>query len=414
VIKAIDSEGNCIELKMRDTLISSKFPYRLLALQPFTAKGYQVVMLAHEMCISKSESQAFFVGEKDEQTKLFFLRQVSYAALLARAYTDDSDMLWKLHLRHGHRNFPDLARQYGLRLPKVVPACTSCIMGKAHVYPHLSSGFERATRVAQGFHSDIRGPFSVPTPRGEAYLLTIIDDFSRRVFGFLVKSQSEWLAVWKEFVVRIEAEIGRVNCISWLLTDNGAVYTSNEMKAFCASKGVQQRFSAPYAQWMDHTAERNMRTIGEMTTTTLIHANLPKWGWATLHAINVLNRTTDNPKNNASNSPSNFSRLEKWKGHELPGQTKGLYPFGCLAFKHVPGTIRGKLDVHATPCIYLGLATNCRAYLLGTLFRLEISTAVEKLRLSKTCFRFAKCATTRLLPRFCGVPTITCSKATLV
>jgi len=131
---------------------------------------------------------------------------------------------------------------------------------------------------------------------------------------------------------------------------------------------------------MDHTAERNMRTIGEMTTTTLIHANLPKsaWDWATLHAINVINRTTDNPKQpKTPEIPSNFSRLEKWKGHALPGQAKGLYPFGCLAFKHVPGTIRGKLDAHATPCVYLGLDTNCHAYLLGTIFRLETSTAVE-------------------------------------
>jgi len=60
---------------MRDTLISSKFPYRFLALQPFTARGYHVVMFAHEMRISKADSQAFFVGDKDEQTKLFFLRR---------------------------------------------------------------------------------------------------------------------------------------------------------------------------------------------------------------------------------------------------------------------------------------------------------------------------------------------------
>ena len=61
----------------------------------------------------------------------------------------------------------------------------------------------------------------------------------------------------------------------------------------------------------------------------------------------------------------------------LPGQTKGLYPLGCLAFKHIPGKIRGKLDVHATPSVYLGLDPNCRAYLLGSLFRLDVSTSVE-------------------------------------
>ena len=37
-------------------------------------------------------------------------------ALLAKSYQagkgSDLDTLWKLHLRHGHRNFADLARQY--------------------------------------------------------------------------------------------------------------------------------------------------------------------------------------------------------------------------------------------------------------------------------------------------------------
>jgi hypothetical protein len=129
------------------------------------------------------------------------------------------------------------------------------------------------------------------------------------------------------------------------------------MTSFCASKGIQQQFS-PYAQWMDHTAERNMRTIGEMAVTTLVHANLPKaaWGHAVLHSIDVINRTADSVDiNKRAGLASNFSRLEKWKGHELPGQTKGLYPFGCLAFKHVPAVIRTKLDHHATPDVYLGL-----------------------------------------------------------
>jgi len=254
-------------------------------------------------------------------------------------------------------------------------------MGKSHVQPHLSSGFDRATRRAEGFHSDFRGPYSVPTQHGELYLLTIIDDFSRRIFGFLVKSQSEWLEIWKAFVVRVEAEVGRPNCISWLLSDNGAVYKSSAMTTFCASKGIQQRFSAPYSQWMDHTAERSMRTIGEMAITTLMHSNLPKnaWGWATMHAIDVINRTADAPNINktAGFKPSS-TRYERGKGHELPGQTKGLYPFGCLAFKHVPPAIRGsKLDHHASPCVYLGIDAKSRAYLLGSLFDLNTSVSVE-------------------------------------
>jgi hypothetical protein len=85
--------------------------------------------------------------------------------------------------------------------------------GKISLHPHLSSGFERATRIAEGFHSDIRGPFSVPTPQGFEYLLTLIDDKSDRIFPYLLKSQTEWLDIWSKFVVRIEVEMGRPNCI---------------------------------------------------------------------------------------------------------------------------------------------------------------------------------------------------------
>ena len=228
------------------------------------------------------------------------------------------------------------------------------------------------------------------------YLLTIVDDFSRRIFGFLAKSQSEWMDIWSKFVVQIEAEVGKPNCISWLLTDNGAVYKSATMVSFCAARGIQQRFSAPYAQWMN-TAERNMRTIGEMTITTMIHANLPKntWGYAILHAVDVLNRTAD-----SVSDKNNWSRLERWKGHALPNQTKGLYPFGC-PFKHVPPALRTKLDAHATPVVYLGIDPKSRSYRLGSLYALHLSVSVDVTFLENV-FPFRLSRMNLVLPHCCG------------
>jgi hypothetical protein len=283
-VQALDEKGQPQLLSLSRCLISSQFPYKLLSLQRFTKKGHMVTMDNNQVRISNKVNDIVLLGVRDPTSHLFLLQEAARAgtqALLAKSYhgiTTDQDLLWKLHLRHGHRNFSDVARQYGLPMPKTPPACTSCIMGKSHVQPPLSSGFERATRKAEGFHSDFRGPFSTPTPQGQLYLLTITDDFSRRIFGFLCKSQSEWMEIWSKFVLRVEAEIGRPNCISWILTDNG-VYRSAEMAKFCADRGIQPRTSAPYAQWMNHTAERNMRTIGDMAVTTMIHANLPKSTW---------------------------------------------------------------------------------------------------------------------------------------
>ena len=395
-IPVMDKNGNSQTISVKNCLISEKFPFKLLAIQALAKKGHSVLMEGDEIFISNKANNFVIYAAKEKFSKLYFLSQKivlltphsAHSAqrpgkvLLAKSYDGSAggDLLWKLHLRHGHKNFVDICRQYSMPVPKIIPACTSCVMGKAHLHPHLSSGFTRATRPAEGFHSDFRGPFATPTPSGHLYMLTIIDDYSRRVFAFLVKSQSEWFEIWSKFVIRVEAELGKTNCISWLLSDNGGVYKSQIMSDFCSQRGIQQRHSAPYSQFMDHTAERNMRTIGEMMTTTMLHANMPRkaWGFAALHAAEVLNRTTESAiSNKAAGVSSNFSRLERWKGKAMPGQTKGLYPFGCLAFKHIPGVLRTKLDAHATPSVYLGLDAASRAYLLGTIYELATSVSVE-------------------------------------
>ena len=113
----------------------------------------------------------------------------------------------------------------------------------------------------------------------------------------MIKSQDEWFEVWRNFVAQMEAEFGSTTTISWLVTDFGTVFRSQIMTSFCQQKGIQQRFAAPGAQWMDGTAERTLRTIGEMSLTTLIHSGLPKsmWGYST-HAVEVINRTAESAK----------------------------------------------------------------------------------------------------------------------
>src|SRR6185312_10686534 len=160
-------------------LISPQFPFKLLSLHTFTAKGHLVTTDDKMMRITNNQNDVVLLAPRDPATKLYLLQEAAEVSLLAKTYpgaANNQDMLWKLHLRHGHRNFADVARQYGIPLPKSMPACTSCVMGKSHLHPPVTSGFERATRKAEGFHSDFRGPFSTPTPQGYLCMLTITDD----------------------------------------------------------------------------------------------------------------------------------------------------------------------------------------------------------------------------------------------
>src|SRR6185437_1714296 len=155
IVHALDTTGKPQKITLSNCLISQLFPYKLLSLQAFTKKGHTVTMADDMVHISNKVNDVVLVGVRDPTSQLFMLRESPMpkadAQLLAKSYGGGDDLLWKLHLRHGHRNFIDICKQYNLPIPKVLPACTSCVMGKSHVHPPISSGFDRATRRAEGF-----------------------------------------------------------------------------------------------------------------------------------------------------------------------------------------------------------------------------------------------------------------------
>jgi len=189
VINTVDTSGVQRTITIKECLISDKFPYKILSMHRFAKNGHTITMKGDAISI-KAPDNKFELTARRDSSGLFFLPIVREKLLLSRTKSaDDTNMLWRLHLKHGHRNFKDVCTQYGLQLPKTLPACASCVMGKSHTHPHLDGGYDRATRA-------FKGPFTTETPFGHRYLLTIIDDYSRRVFGFLVKSQTEWFDVF--------------------------------------------------------------------------------------------------------------------------------------------------------------------------------------------------------------------------
>ena len=59
----------------------------------------------------------------------------------------------------------------------------------------------------------------MPSNEGVNYMLTIIDDFSRRVWSFFLKHKSDVFATFKEWKINFEKQKGKQ--IKCLCTDNG-------------------------------------------------------------------------------------------------------------------------------------------------------------------------------------------------
>jgi len=100
---------------------------------------------------------------------------------------------------------------------------------------------KRASEALQVVHSDMCGPFEVPSLGGSKYFITFIDEFTRMIWLYTIKLKSEALEIFK---ILVEKESDK--SIKILRTDGGGEYTSKEFDAFYTSQGVVHEVTAPY------------------------------------------------------------------------------------------------------------------------------------------------------------------------
>lgn len=132
---------------------------------------------------------------------------------------------------------------------------------------------------------DICGPMQTVTPGGNRYFLTIIDDFSRYSWVYLLQMKSEAVDCIKNFVQLMKTLVGKVPKI--IRSDQGGEYCCKELERFCLENGIQQQFTTAYSPQQYGIAEWKNRSLVEMAWCMLIDAGMHKRYWA--EAINTAN-----------------------------------------------------------------------------------------------------------------------------
>ena len=83
---------------------------------------------------------------------------------------------------------------------------------------------------------------SVRSIGGAKYFVTFIDDFSRKVWAFPLKSKDQVLSVFKQFQASVERETEKkIKCIR---IDNGREYIGL-FDAYCKEQEIRHQFTPP-------------------------------------------------------------------------------------------------------------------------------------------------------------------------
>lgn len=121
-----------------------------------------------------------------------------------------------------------------------------------------------ATKLFEKIMIDIAGPLKPVSRFGYRYILSIVDVFSRYIMIVPMRDTSS-KSIIQVLLQRWMSVFGSPQSI---ISDNATNFTSNEIKDFCKSWGIEKRECSPYYPQGNGIVERSFRTIKDMLYAT--------------------------------------------------------------------------------------------------------------------------------------------------
>jgi hypothetical protein len=230
--------------------------------------------------------------------------------------------------------------------------CKGCALGKNIKKPFPISN-NRSKEILDLIHSDVFSPIPVKSLGGSLYYVIFIDDYSRKMWLYLLKSKDEVFNKFQEFKVEIENLTNKK--IKTLRNDNGGEYTLKEFIAFCKSTWIRRELIVPHNPQQNGVAERKNISIEETVKSLLNDQGLSMflWGEATMKTIYVQNKIPHHIL-------KDMTQEEAFSGKKP--NVENLRIFGCPIYSHIPKDKRNKLEPSRKKGIFMGYSDSSKSY----------------------------------------------------
>ncbi|KAG8496686.1 hypothetical protein CXB51_007936 [Gossypium anomalum] len=315
-----------IKVKMFDGVVRTLSDVRyvpelkrnLISLSTLDSKGYRYTAESGVLKISKG-SLVVMKGQR-KTAKLYVLQGSTVTGDTAVASSslsdDDITKLWHMRLGHMSENgMVELSKRGLLDGQGICKLnfCEHCVFGKQKRV-RFTRGIYNTKETLEYIHSDLWGPSRVPSRGGANYMLTFIDDFSRKVWAFFLKQKSD--------IVQVRRDRETLDSSSY-----------STAKRRCRTN-----------EQNDH-GEGSMYVVKCQLTEVVL-------GRSSLYCIFLINRSP-------SVAIEKKTPQEVWSGN--PANYSDLKIFGCPAYAHVNN---GKLEPRSIKCVFLGYKAGVKGYKL--------------------------------------------------
>ena len=229
------------------------------------------------------------------------------------------------------------------------PCCDVCHFSKQKRHPFTFSTHV-SSKPFELIHCDLWGPFATSTIDGFKYFLTIVDDFTRCTWVYLLKHKYEIQIFLPQFATVVNTQFN--SKIKTIRSDNG---TEFYLKDFFHSNGILHQLSCVDTPQQNAVVERKHKPILNVVRGLNFQSKVPLcfWGDCILIAVHLINRIPSKSLGNKSpyellfNSPPSYHHLRC---------------FGCLCFISTFPHNRHKFAPRTRKCVFLGYPYGIKGY----------------------------------------------------
>ncbi|XP_071715209.1 uncharacterized protein [Rutidosis leptorrhynchoides] len=268
-----------------------------------------------------------------------------------------STSLW--HCRLGHPATQDLKllkNSIGINPNSDNDVCDVCHKTKQSRDPFPLSD-HTSSKIGELVHLDVWGPYRVNSYSGFKFLLTIVDDFSRAVWVYLLKTKSDIFDNLLSFVKLIKNQFN-VN-VKMCRSDNGTKFVNKKMEDFYVENGTVHQTSCAYTPQQNGIVDRKHRHLLNVARSLLFQSNLPLCYWSdcVLTATYIINRLPSS----VLHGRSPFEMIYGFKP-----SLSHMRVFGCLCFASILNN-NDKFSSKSEKCVLLGYSNVKKGYKLLSL-----------------------------------------------
>ena len=272
--------------------------------------------------------------------------------------------LW--HRRLGHFHHDNLDEYLELHNIKKND-CLVCKIAKLKRLPHNGTP-PSATRILETIHSDLIGPINIISSTGKRFVLTFVDEFSRKSWIYLLEKKKEATKTTIQFLKYITT---RYNFnIKFFKTDNGLEFKNRNIENYYSRNGITKLYSPPYNPQNNGKAERFNQTLINCAKTMLTWSKLDQKFWD--YTINYANHLYNiNPHKGIGNAIPNEVFFNK------KIDLKYIRTFGCITYYKVFDQDKGKFEANSKKGVFLGFNFRTHCYIIMDYKNLKIHLVRE-------------------------------------